>query len=146
MTSSTQNTNHQRLMRTFLILGSLMMMLSVAIGAFGAHGLKPQLSDYQIGIFDTGVEYQFYHAMGLLLLAAFAPHLPTKTIRAVGGLFLAGIVFFSGSLYLLACRELFGIESWTFLGLITPLGGTFFIIGWGLLVVQAARIRIENHQ
>lgn len=111
--------------------------LAVAIGAFGAHGLKPQLSDYQVLIFEKGVQYQFWHTLAML----FAAHLfvqsggANKRLRTAAWLFLAGIVCFSGSLYLLACRDLLPFSvAWA--GPVTPLGGLCFLAGWAMLLLN----------
>ncbi len=125
--------------KKFLTIGSLIAALSVIIGAFAAHGLKSQLSDYQIGIFETGVEYQFYHAIGILIVAILADKIPARKINIIGWCFTVGIILFSGSLYLLACQEILNANL-RFLGSITPLGGTFFIIGWGLLFWNALKL------
>jgi len=127
--------------KRFLILGCLMAIFSVMIGAFAAHGLKPQLTEYQIGIFDTGVEYQFYHSFAILTLGLLANQVPTKWINRAGWLFVLGILCFSGSLYLLACKDILGISA-KILGPITPLGGTFFIIGWAVLMVGILKSKI----
>ena len=89
----------------FIRIGAIIGALAVAIGAFGAHGLKPHLSDYQIAIFEKGVQYQFVHVMAILVVGLLLQHFPeNKWYKRAGWLFLAGIVAFSGSLYLLACR------------------------------------------
>lgn len=116
--------------KLFLIIGSIAMALAVALGAFGAHTLKNRLSADMLEIFQTGVQYHFYHALGLIFIGILAYHLPdTGWLRWAGWLMLGGIVIFSGSLYTLA---LSGI-SW--LGAITPIGGTAFIIAWLILAV-----------
>jgi uncharacterized membrane protein YgdD (TMEM256/DUF423 family) len=124
--------------RKFLIIGSLMAILAVGLGAFAAHGLKPHLTEYQISIFETGTRYHFYHTFAILWIALLADKLPSPKLNAIGWLFTIGIVFFSGSLYLLATRELIGIH-WAFLGPMTPLGGLLFIIGWVILLVEAIK-------
>lgn len=115
---------------SFLRLGALLGALTVAIGAFGAHGLKPQLSEYQIAIFEKGVQYQFYHTLAILALGVLQRQLPENAwLRQAGWLFFAGIIGFSGSLYLLACRDLLPFSvAWA--GPVTPLGGLFFISAW----------------
>lgn len=116
--------------KLFLMIGSLAMALAVALGAFGAHTLKERISADMVEIFQTGVQYHFYHALGLIFIGLLAYHLPDSGwLRWAGWLMLGGIVIFSGSLYTLA---LSGI-SW--LGAITPIGGTAFIISWILLAV-----------
>jgi uncharacterized membrane protein YgdD (TMEM256/DUF423 family) len=127
------------MLKSNLFWGSFFAMTAVVLGAFGAHSLEAQLNADQLATFETGVRYQFYHAFGLLVLALLADKLPTNALKRVSYLFIAGILLFSGSIYLLACRDLLGISSWKFLGPITPLGGTCFIIGWGLLGILAFR-------
>ncbi|AFD07617.1 DUF423 domain-containing protein [Solitalea canadensis] len=124
-----------------LMIASICGALAVALGAFGAHGLKPLLNDYQLSIWEKGVQYQFYHTIVLLVLA-FYPKLSVKKsfLRAVW-FFLAGIILFSGSLYLLATREVIGFHNATWLGIITPFGGVAFIIGWLSVFIGALRER-----
>ena len=121
-------------MRSLLITAFILGGLAVALGAFGAHGLKPQLSEYQLSIFEKGVQYQFYHSLAIGLCALLLRNYPG--MKWVGRLFLAGVILFSGSLYLLACRDLlpFGVQ-WA--GPVTPLGGLSFIAAWvyGLIIV-----------
>lgn len=117
-----------------------MAILAVALGAFAAHGLKPNLTKYQISIFETGTRYHFYHTFGILIIALLADRLPQKRLNTIGWLFTTGIILFSGSLYLLATRDLLGI-TWSFLGPLTPIGGTLFIIGWTLLLIEAIKKR-----
>ena len=119
--------------RIFLILGSAAAGIAVVLGAFGAHALKEKIPADQLQIFETGVRYQFYHAFALLILGLLFEKLNPSLANYSGCLFLAGIIFFCGSLYLLSLRTVLGIESWKFLGPITPLGGLCFIAGWFLL-------------
>ncbi|MBI5471162.1 MAG: DUF423 domain-containing protein [Ignavibacteriae bacterium] len=105
-------------------LGSLLAALGVAAGAFGAHALKQSLSPDMLAVYETAVRYQIYHAFGLIV-AGLVPH--NAQSRAAGWCFAAGILLFSGSLYLLT---LTGVRSF---GMITPLGGLAFIAGWLLL-------------
>ncbi|MBL7810092.1 MAG: DUF423 domain-containing protein [Saprospiraceae bacterium] len=115
---------------SFIRLGAILGALTVIIGAFGAHGLKPKLSEYQIAIFEKGVQYQFYHSLAILVVGLLLQQFPgTKGLRQAGWLFFAGILCFSGSLYLLACRDLIPVPvGWA--GPVTPLGGVLFIAGW----------------
>src|SRR5207253_7092786 len=92
--------------RTFLLLGAVAAFLAVVLGAFGAHGLRGRLTPDMLAVFETGVRYHMYHALALLLTAALMPRVPGKAIVAAGWLFVAGIVLFSGSLYLLAVTEI----------------------------------------
>jgi len=117
--------------KTFLLLGSVAAFLAVAIGAFGAHGLRARLSPDMMAVFQTGVQYHMYHALALLLVAATMGHLSGWLIQTAGWCFVAGIVLFSGSLYLLAVTGI------TILGAITPFGGVAFLAGWICLAVAA---------
>lgn len=119
--------------KLFLQIGSLYMLLGVILGAFGAHALKNQLTLDRLTSFETGVRYQMYHALALLVVALLFQYLEERLLRRVGWLFVIGIFLFSGSIYLLACREIIGLTTYKWLGPITPLGGTLLIIGWGLL-------------
>jgi uncharacterized membrane protein YgdD (TMEM256/DUF423 family) len=120
--------------RRFLLMGALSAGLAVALGAFGAHGLKSWLSADLLATFETGVRYQTYHALGLFVVAWVVSRWPQSTQAVLAGwLFLAGTVLFSGSLYLIA---LSGIR---WLGAITPLGGVAFVAGWFCLALAAWR-------
>jgi uncharacterized membrane protein YgdD (TMEM256/DUF423 family) len=117
--------------KTFLLAGTFLAALAVILGAFGAHALKAKLTLDQLQIFETGVRYQFYHAIALVLLALFMDKISAGPAHIAGYTFIAGVLLFSGSIYLLATRELLGIDSWkSFLGPITPLGGLCLISGW----------------
>jgi uncharacterized membrane protein YgdD (TMEM256/DUF423 family) len=119
--------------RTFLFLGALAGLLGVGFGAFGAHALRGRLSPEMLAVFETGVRYQMYHALALLLTSALAARTTGWLVTAAGWSFTAGIVLFSGSLYALA---LTGV---TILGAVTPIGGVAFLLGWGLLLVVGIR-------
>ncbi|MGB0862670.1 MAG: DUF423 domain-containing protein [Saprospiraceae bacterium] len=125
--------------KQFIIIGSLFGLLAVALGAFGAHTLKEVLSIEQITTFQTGVQYHFYHTIAIFIVVSLFGKLPKKALKLAGRLFITGIICFSGSLYLLSCKELLGINS-SILGPITPIGGTFFIIGWGILLWNAFKM------
>ena len=104
------------------------------LGAFGAHALRDRLTESLLAAFQTGVQYQFYHALGLMLVGMLVHLYPDNALLKWGGyLFIAGVLLFSGSLYLLAITEL------RFFGPITPLGGIAFIGGWLVLIVAFAR-------
>lgn len=118
----------------FLLLGALAMALGVAIGAFGAHGLDGKISERMMSNYQTGVHYHMVHGLGLIAAGLFALKLGSSgLVNGAGWAFLAGIVLFSGSLYVMA---LTGI---TKLGAITPIGGVAFIVGWVLLGLAAMR-------
>jgi uncharacterized membrane protein YgdD (TMEM256/DUF423 family) len=120
--------------------GAFLLALAVVLGAFGAHALKSRLSPDQLANWRTGVEYHFYHALGLLLVGLLTERLGAKASRWMASLHVAGVVLFSGSLYLLSAKDLLGIEgSASILGPITPLGGLCFIAGWLALFITALR-------
>ena len=116
------------LARRCIFWGALFGLSGVMIGAFGAHGLKALLTADQLAIYHTGVDYQFVHALALLLLGALAQHQTPKAWQLAATLFIAGVFIFSGSLYLLVLTD----TSW--LGVITPIGGMSFIAGWAALL------------
>ena len=113
--------------RHILMSGALMALLGVAIGAFGAHGLKPLLSEQMLAAFETGVRYHLIHALGMLIAGLSLAHVPIRQFRLAGWAFSLGIVLFSGSLYVMSISGVRG------LGIVTPFGGLCFIVGWGLL-------------
>ena len=113
--------------RSFFALGSLFALLAVGLGAFGAHALKDSFGPAMADVFETGVRYQFYHALALFAVAYAITRWPVSSAGLAGWLFIAGIILFSGSLYALS---LTGIKV---LGAITPLGGLAFLAGWAVL-------------
>ncbi|MBW8333501.1 MAG: DUF423 domain-containing protein [Prolixibacteraceae bacterium] len=112
-----------------LLAGAVFMALGVLLGAFGAHALKKILSPDMLAVFNTGVEYQFYHALGLLLVGLIGFRIKSKWLNWSGILMIFGILIFSGSLYALSIS---GIK---ILGAITPIGGLAFVAGWICLAV-----------
>ncbi|MGG6311978.1 DUF423 domain-containing protein [Paenibacillus macerans] len=119
-------------MQTLLTLGSIMMFLAVALGAFGAHALKNILTEDKQKTYQTGIQYHIAHSLGLLLLGLAADRLDHASLIVLSGWFLfAGILLFSGSLYALS---LTGIRK---LGAITPLGGLCFLAGWVIFAIAA---------
>lgn len=123
------------MIRPFLLLAALFGLTGVALGAFAAHGLRSRLSADYLAVFQTGVQYQMIHALALFGVALLALHRPGRLVTAAGALFVLGILLFSGSLYLLT---LSGIGK---LGIITPFGGTAFLLGWLCLGLAAWRLR-----
>ncbi len=122
--------------RFFFIAGCIAALVAVGLGAFAAHGLADTLVIERLEVFRTGVTYQFYHAFALIVTALVAYVLPTRLVNISGWLFLTGIVFFSGSLYILALREWIGF-SVDWVGPVTPIGGLLFMCGWGVLAWAA---------
>lgn len=122
--------------RLFIRIAALSGALAVAIGAFGAHGLKPLLTEYQLAIYEKGVHYQFYHTLAILAAAMLMKGTGNaRYLRLSGWFFTAGILCFSGSLYLLACRDIMSVPV-AVLGPVTPLGGVCFIAGWVFLLIS----------
>jgi uncharacterized membrane protein YgdD (TMEM256/DUF423 family) len=121
-------------MKLFLILGTLLAGLGVALGAFGAHGLKKLVDAETVSIYQTGVQYQMYHALALILVGMLAQKMDSSLISYAGFFFIGGIVCFSGSLYLLSSFRAMNKAVPAFVYPITPLGGILFILGWILLL------------
>ena len=117
--------------KTFLLLGAVAAFLAVTLGAFGAHALRSRLSPDMLAVFQTGVQYHMYHALALILVSAIMGRMSGWLIQTAGWCFVAGIMLFSGSLYLLAATGV------TILGAITPIGGLAFLIGWACLAFAA---------
>jgi uncharacterized membrane protein YgdD (TMEM256/DUF423 family) len=119
--------------RFFFTAGAIAAFIAVALGAFGAHSLRAKLSADMLSIFEVGVRYQIYHALGLIAVSWATTRWPESNLNAAGWAFIVGIVIFSGSLYLLS---IFGLR---WLGAITPLGGLAFLAGWAILVWSVGR-------
>lgn len=116
--------------KPFLSVAAIAGAIAVALGAFGAHGLKKIVSAETVSTFETGVRYQFYHAIALLFVAIIFEKFPGKWIKWAGACFIIGIILFSGSLYLLTALKATDTVGLQGIGIITPFGGLFFIIGW----------------
>ena len=117
---------HKGFLQTAAILGAL----AVALGAFGAHGLKKIVPPETITTFETGVRYQFYHVFALLAVAILFGSFPGKSLQYAGVCFIIGIILFSGSLYVLTALQATQTVGLRGIGAITPIGGVFFIVGW----------------
>jgi uncharacterized membrane protein YgdD (TMEM256/DUF423 family) len=120
-------------MKILLSIAAFSAMLSVVLGAFAAHGLKSKLSENLLNTFQTGVQYQMYHSLALILLVILYRQMPQALLVYSAGFMFAGIILFSGSLYMLALTQI----KW--FGPVTPLGGVCFIIGWALLIVATLK-------
>ena len=125
--------NEIRMGRIFFILGAMAAFVGVAAGAFGAHGLKGQISAEMLLVFEVGVRYQMYHAFALIATGWVQAQWPSAIVTYGGWFFVVGIFLFSGSLYLLSCTGL----KW--LGAVTPLGGFAFLAGWACLALAVWR-------
>ena len=120
-------------MKILLSLAACSALMSVVLGAFAAHGLKSKLSETLLNTFQTGVQYQMYHSLALILLAILYRQVPQSLLFYSAGFMFAGIILFSGSLYMLALTQI----KW--FGPITPIGGVCFIVGWALLAAAALK-------
>ncbi|MHA4847553.1 DUF423 domain-containing protein [Flavitalea antarctica] len=121
--------------RGFLITGSLLAALAVGLGAFGAHGLKKIVPADTVTTFETGVRYQFYHCFALIIVAILFEKFAGSWMTYAGYAFIAGIILFSGSLYVLTLIQATGTVGLRGIGIITPIGGLFLIAGWILMAV-----------
>lgn len=126
--------------RSFLAWGFFFGLSGVVLGAFAAHALKDLINEAQINSFQTGVRYQMYHALLLILLSGF-DHFRSKSILT---LIISGVVLFSFSIYLLNLREVIGIDGLKYLGPITPIGGSLLIIAWSILLIKAVKTKFES--
>lgn len=121
--------------KRFLTWGALLAGLAVALGAFGAHGLKKYVPAETVATFETGVRYQMYHALALLVAGLLLVRQPSVWINRAAYCFLTGILLFSGSLYALTALKATDSVGLGGLGIITPVGGVFFILGWVFMVL-----------
>lgn len=121
--------------KTFLFWGALLSGLAVILGAFGAHGLKQIVPAETVSSYQTGVQYQMYHALALLMVGILYDRMPSSLLNWAGALFMAGVLLFSGSLYFLASLKAMNKVGVAGVGLITPIGGLLFVAGWVLLLI-----------
>lgn len=128
--------------KKILIAASILGIISIILGAFGAHGLKELISVESIQTFETGVRYQMYHAI-LLLFVGNSSYITKKTKRLVFYFILIGVIFFSGSIYGLATNILTAFNFKT-IAFITPIGGLLLILAWGFLLVDFLKIKSKN--
>lgn len=124
--------------KLWLKIAALLGALSVALGAFGAHALKEILSTDALNTFETALKYQFIHTLVLFIMAFNYKQLAPKQFLWSARFFALGILFFSGSLYLLLTIKHLQIQGLGWIGAITPLGGIFFIIGWLFIAIAAS--------
>jgi uncharacterized membrane protein YgdD (TMEM256/DUF423 family) len=130
--------------KTFLQIAALLGALSVILGAFGAHGLKQVLDENGLKIFETAVRYQFYHVFALALTGVLYKEFGSKYLYYAGWMFIIGIIFFSGSLYILTFKTAVHIAGLNWVGPITPIGGLFLIIGWICLAFAVSAGKIKS--
>lgn len=128
--------------RKLAITAIILIVLGVVLGAFGAHGLKDIVAPEKIASYEVGVRYQIYHGLALLVIALNAKCFD-KRLKLFNGLILAGVVLFSGSIYLLALNEVVSVDL-KFLGPVTPIGGVLMIMGWGVLLRQFLKMKVDK--
>src|SRR5690625_567012 len=121
------------MMKLFVILGAINAFISVALGAFGAHGLEGKISDHYIAVWETAVQYQMFHAMGLIAIGILIG-MTDLSMNVAGWLMFAGIIFFSGSVYVLA------VSGISILGAITPIGGVLFLAAWVMVIIGIVKV------
>lgn len=125
--------------RLAFISGSVLAALGVVLGAFGAHALKEILQPEQLQTFETGVRYQMYHSFALLISGILYQTFPHMQTKLAATFFLIGILLFSGSLYALILLKAQGVVGLTGVGILTPIGGLFFILGWLMLLIAVLK-------
>ena len=128
--------------KTILCIAAFYGGLAVVLWAFGAHALKARLDADALAAWHTAVQYQFTHALVMLLIGLFMFHIPSRALNVSGVTMAVGTALFSGSIYLLASRSLLPFGQMRFLGPITPLGGLTLIVGWGALLTALLRARL----
>lgn len=124
--------------KRIIIIASVFGILAVILGAFGAHSLKRLISPANLEVWNTAVEYQFYHTLALLFLSTFS-RFRSRAINAASWFFTGGVILFSGSLYLLAVKDILNLSWISVIGPITPIGGLLFILGWLSLLVATLK-------
>ena len=127
--------------RTSVVTGVIFIVIAIILGAFGAHALKEKLEIAQLNSFEVGVKYQMYHGLALLAIGFGAEKIPFS-LKWFNGLIIAGVIAFSCSIYLLAIQDLIGMKL-SFLGPITPIGGSLLIIAWIIFLIHFIRSKTE---
>tara|TARA_Y100000814_G_scaffold268849_1_gene224031 strand:- start:214 stop:582 length:369 start_codon:yes stop_codon:yes gene_type:complete len=122
------------MVKLHIIIGAFFCLTTVVIGAFGAHALKDILDDYGQSVYNKAVLYQLFHGLGILIVAVLNGFINETNLSIIIYCFAIGIFLFSGSLYVLALSK----TKW--LGVITPFGGLFFILGWGILILKLLKV------
>ncbi len=130
--------------KSMLIKGSILGGLAVIFGAFGAHALKEVLTPEQLISFETGVRYQMYHALVLVLLFIISLKVNHVYFNRAAQFIFWGVILFSGSIYLLTLKNMLGIETLKYVAPITPIGGALIIVGWMFILLGALKIKLPN--
>lgn len=130
--------------KSMLIKGSILGGLAVIFGAFGAHALKEVLTPEQLISFETGVRYQMYHALVLVLLFIISLKVNHVYFNRAAQFIFWGVILFAGSIYLLTLKNMLGIETLKYVAPITPIGGALIIVGWVFILLGALKIKLPN--
>ena len=125
--------------KIYLVIGLILAGLAVGLGAFGAHGLKKVVSPEDVATYQTGVQYQMYHALALILVGILSDRIYNGYVTYAGVLFTAGVVFFSGSLYLITSLHAMNKAIPKAIGILTPIGGLMFLAAWICMLVGVIR-------
>lgn len=125
--------------KIYLVLGSVLAGLGVVLGAFGAHGLKQHVPPETVASYQTGVQYQMYHAFALMVVGILSERMNSTWLNLAGIFFVIGILLFSGSLYLLASLKAMNKVGVSGIGIITPIGGVLFVAAWLLVIIAVFR-------
>ncbi len=121
--------------KIFLVIGTVLAGLAVVLGAFGAHGLRKVATVEQVAVYQTGVQYQMYHALALIFIGILTERFASDFFPNAGWLFVAGTILFSGSLYLIVSLQASGKTVPNGVGILTPIGGLFLVAGWVCLLI-----------
>jgi uncharacterized membrane protein YgdD (TMEM256/DUF423 family) len=121
--------------KIYLVIGIILAGLAVGLGAFGAHGLKKVASAEDVATYQTGVQYQMYHALALIFVGVLSDRIYNGYVTYAGVLFTAGVVFFSGSLYFIVSLHAMNKAIPKAIGILTPIGGLMFIAGWICMLI-----------
>ena len=127
--------------KLFLTFAAIAGGIAVLLGAMAAHQLRQQMPAAALEVFETAVRYQFYHVFALLAVGILSERIPGKWMNRSGSCFIGGILLFSGSLYMISALMAAGTSVPMSLGILTPLGGVFFILGWIFLVIALLKRR-----
>jgi len=125
--------------KSSLAKGAILGCIAVIFGALGAHALKEVLLPEQLLSFETGVRYQMYHALAIIVLAVVVKNKSSKLLVTAVNLFFWGVILFSGSIYLLTLKTILAADFLKFVGPITPIGGIILVFGWILLIWEGVR-------
>lgn len=128
-------------MKKLLVIGSILGASAVILGAFGAHALKTILTESQLESYQTGVHYQIIHAIVIIIIGILYHLTKNRNFITAANLMFAGVMFFSFSIYLLSIRDFLGMPQLSFLGPVTPIGGTLMIIGWIIILINAVKLK-----